>query len=148
MWEALVTLWHKGLKFEHTMYTDAMAAAATRRQSCRNLFEPKSRHVVNMVTYIIYICKKQQNNKPLKNNYFQALPWVRRIGAQVTVHTKRRPASAGTLGERGCGGPSAHSYFRCCLLSSDVGWHIRDKLRPMREHGSVLLYVHGNHKAR
>ena len=26
---------------------------------------------------------------------------------------------------------------RCCLMSSDVGWHIRDKLRPVREHGSV-----------
>ena len=24
----------------------------------------------------------------------------------------------------------------------------RDKLRPMREHSSVLLYVHGNHEAR
>ena len=36
----------------------------------------------------------------------------------------------------------------CCLMSSDVGWHIRDKLRPMREHGSMLFYVHGNHKAR
>ena len=33
-------------------------------------------------------------------------------------------------------------------MSSDVDWHIRDKLRPMREHGSVLLFVHGNHKAR
>ena len=33
-------------------------------------------------------------------------------------------------------------------MSSDVGWHIRDKLRPMREHGSVLLYVHGSHEAR
>jgi len=32
MLEALVILWHKSLKFEHTMYTDAMAAA-TRRQS-------------------------------------------------------------------------------------------------------------------
>ena len=31
----------------------------------------------------------------------------------------------------------------CCLKSSDVGWHIRDKLRPIREHGSILLYVHG-----
>ena len=37
----------------------------------------------------------------------------------------------------------------CCLMSSDVGWHIiRDKLRPTREHDSVLLYVHRNHKAR
>ena len=36
----------------------------------------------------------------------------------------------------------------CCLMSSDVGCHIRDKLRPMGEHGSVLLYVHGNRKAR
>ena len=32
MLEALVILWHKTLKFEQTMYTDAMAAA-TRRQS-------------------------------------------------------------------------------------------------------------------
>ena len=38
----------------------------------------------------------------------------------------------------------------CCLMSSDVGWRItiRDKLRPMRSHGSILLYVHGNQKAR
>ena len=27
--------------------------------------------------------------------------------------------------------------FRWCLVSSDVGWHIRDKLRPLREHGSI-----------
>ena len=33
----------------------------------------------------------------------------------------------------------------CCLMSSDVGRHIRDKLRPMREH---VLYVHGNRKVR
>ena len=38
-------------------------------------------------------------------------------------------------------------FFQCCLMPSDVGWCIRDKLRPMREHGSVLLYVHWNHKA-
>ena len=25
----------------------------------------------------------------------------------------------------------------CCLMSSDVGWHIRDKLRPMPKHGSI-----------
>ena len=36
----------------------------------------------------------------------------------------------------------------CCIMSSDVGWHIRDKLRPMREHGSINLYVHGSQKAR
>ena len=36
----------------------------------------------------------------------------------------------------------------CCLMSSDVGWHIGDKLRPMLKLGSILLYVHGNHKAR
>ena len=29
---------------------------------------------------------------------------IRRIGAQVTAHTKRRPASVGPLGERGRGG--------------------------------------------
>ena len=36
----------------------------------------------------------------------------------------------------------------CCLMSSDVGWHIRDKLRPVPKHGSINLYVHGNQKAR
>ena len=47
------------------MYTDARAAATTRQSDAEiiHLFEPKSRHVVNMVTYIIYINTKQQNNK-------------------------------------------------------------------------------------
>ena len=44
--------------------------------------------------------------------------------------------------------PQRGSVWLCCLMSSDVGSHIRDKLRPMREHGLILLYVHGNHKAR
>ena len=35
-----------------------------------------------------------------------------------------------------------------CLMSSDVIWHIRDKLWPMPKHGSINLYVHGNQKAR
>ena len=33
-----------------------------------------------------------------------------------------------------------------CLMSSDVSWHIRDKLRPMPKHGSIILYVHGNRR--
>ena len=36
---------------------------------------------------------------------------------------------------------------KCCIMSSDVGWHIRGKLWPMPKHGSVNLYVHGNQKA-
>ena len=36
--------------------------------------------------------------------------------------------------------------MKCCLVSSDVSWHIRDKLWPMPKHGSVILYVHGNQK--
>ena len=35
-----------------------------------------------------------------------------------------------------------------CLMSSDVSWHIRDKLWPTPKHGSIILYVHGNQKAR
>ena len=35
-----------------------------------------------------------------------------------------------------------------CLMSSDVSWHIRDKLWPMPKPGSIILYVHGNQKAR
>ena len=34
-----------------------------------------------------------------------------------------------------------------CLMSSDVSWHIRDKLWPMPKHGSIILYIHGNQKA-
>ena len=36
--------------------------------------------------------------------------------------------------------------MKCCLVSSDVSWHIRDKLWPMPKHGSLNLYVHGNQK--
>ena len=44
---------------------------------------------------------------------------------------------------------SFHSSAQlCCLMSSDVGRYIGDKLRPMPKHGSVILYVHGNQKAR
>ena len=35
-----------------------------------------------------------------------------------------------------------------CLMSSDASWHIRDKLWPVPKHGSIILYVHGNQKAR
>ena len=34
--------------------------------------------------------------------------------------------------------------MKWCLMSSDVGWHIRDKLRPMPKHGSINLSVHGS----
>ena len=50
------------------------------------------------------------------------------------------PASAHTV--------VAVSSFGWCLMSSDVGWRIWDQVRPIREHGSILLYVHGNHEAR
>ena len=38
--------------------------------------------------------------------------------------------------------------MKWCLLSSDVSWHIRDKLWPMPKHSSIILYVHGNQKVR
>ena len=28
--------------------------------------------------------------------------------------------------------------MKCCLVSSDVSWHIRDKLWPMPKHGSIF----------
>ena len=33
--------------------------------------------------------------------------------------------------------------MKWCLMSSDVSWHIRDKLWPMPKHGAIILYVHG-----
>ena len=38
--------------------------------------------------------------------------------------------------------------MKWCLMSSGVSWHIRDKLWPMPKHGAIILYVHGNQKAR
>ena len=40
-----------------------------------------------------------------------------------------------------------YTLMSWCLMSSDVIWHIRDKLRPMPKHGSIIFYVHGNQKA-
>ena len=42
---------------------------------------------------------------------------------------------------------SALMMMSWCLMSSDVNWHIRDKLWPMPKHSSIILYVHGNQKA-
>ena len=36
--------------------------------------------------------------------------------------------------------------MKWCLMSSDVSWHIRDKLWPMPKHGSIILYVHWNQR--
>ena len=44
--------------------------------------------------------------------------------------------------------PTVMLMMKWCLMSSDVSWHIRDKLWPMPKHGSIILYVHGNQKAR
>ena len=36
----------------------------------------------------------------------------------------------------------------CWLMAPVVGWHIRDKLRPVPKHGSTLIYFHRNRKIR
>ena len=41
----------------------------------------------------------------------------------------------------------SRNKVKCCLMSSDVSWHIRDKLWQMLKHGSINLYVHRNQKA-
>ena len=70
MMEAQVTLWHKSLKFEHTnnvhWYHGGCNQTAIWRRNYPRAQETKSRHIVNMVTYIIYINEKKQNNKPEK----------------------------------------------------------------------------------
>ena len=57
--------------------------------------------------------------------------------------TQQRIRGGGEHGQRG-----NLVVVKCCLMSSDVSWHIRDKLWPMPKHGSIILYVHGNQKAR
>ena len=44
--------------------------------------------------------------------------------------------------------PPTLPMMKWCLMSSDVGWRFRDKLRPIPKHGSINLYVHGSQKAR
>ena len=79
--------------------------AVTRLRQSHQIFS-ESRHIVNMVTYIIYINEKRQNSKPQKNNYLQALPWDEHMGVQ-TAAANKQPASAGTLGGKGRCEPSA-----------------------------------------
>ena len=72
-------------------------------------------------------------------------------GGGWLLWTPRPPRSVLSLLRPSCGRSRSRPPTvgrLCCLMSSDVGWHIRDKLRPMPKHGSVLLYVHGNQKAR
>ena len=67
------------------------------------------------------------------------------IGAVVGVQRtqKSRVASAETPTSR-----AVVMMVKSCLMSSDASWLIRDKLWPMPKHGSIILYVHGNQKAR
>ena len=60
MLETLVTLWHKGLKFEHKQLCTLTPWRKNNAEISHVPFESKSMHVVNMVTYIIYINAKQQ----------------------------------------------------------------------------------------
>ena len=57
MLETQVTLWNKGLKFEHTMYTLTpwLQPGRGNHADISHMLEPKSKHAVNMVTCIIYI---------------------------------------------------------------------------------------------
>ena len=61
------------------------------------------------------------------------------VGTIMSLTEPHKEALSGT--------PTNSKVRLCCLMSSDVSWHIGDKLRPMPKHGSLLLYVHGNHKA-
>ena len=58
-----------------------------------------------------------------------------RTHTHTHTHTQKRPAA-----------PWWWLVVKWCLMSSDVSWHIRDKLWPMPKHGSIILYVHGNQK--
>ena len=73
-----------------------------------SVFEPKSRHVVNMVIYIIYMKNKQQNNKPQKISTYRLCPesdtWVPRQKLKLTSCFCRD-----TGGKKDAAGP-AHQF--------------------------------------
>ena len=66
------------------------------------------------------------------------------------THSKHEPADSQPGKELG-----KEDMMKWCLMSSDVRWHIRDKLRPMPKHGkedinhlsakyTVISYKHSN----
>ena len=71
-----------------------------------------------------------------------------------TTRSKRGPTCSAQLHlhthEKGMSLLLTRMMMSWCLMSSDVIWHIRDKLWPKPKHGSlvIILYVHGNQKAR
>ena len=69
--------------------------------------------------------------------YVRALA-LGRFYSHISTRTFRRALTASLV----------MMMMKWCLMSSGVGWHIRDKLSPMPKHGSINLYVHGSQKAR
>ena len=87
-------------------------AAATKRQSDAEIYpyvqEPKSRHVVNMVTYKHTLFTSIRNNRTTshrKITTYRLSPVMNTWTPAATVN--KQPASAGTLGEKGRCRPSA-----------------------------------------
>ena len=68
----------------------------------------KARCEHDSIINIHYLHNKKQQNKPLKINYLQALPWMNMWTLATTVN--KQPASAGTLGGKGML-PAQHTTF-------------------------------------
>ena len=70
------------------------------------------------------------------------------LGLPQFRRTPERQSSSSKAGDWRSAMQMMMMMMSWCLMSSDVRWHIRDKLWPMPKHGSINLYVHGNQKAR
>ena len=87
--------------------------------------------------------KVKQNGGLRYKRVFCSFLWLSHVNSRLTA-TAARINSLYSISER----ESVTMMMKWCLMSSDVSWHIRDKLWPMPKHGSINLYVHGNQKSR
>ena len=98
------------------------------------------------------------NNNNNKNKQTRDAGTEREVEKQTETERKRKKNYYSSLLYSAILCPQADSLRTChvwfwmmmmswCLMSSDVIWHIRDKLWRMPKHGSIILYVHGNQKA-
>ena len=152
MLEALVIWWHKSFTFERTNNVQVGMAAATRQQSHAKITDMfKNQNQGMLWTWQHY---KHTSFTSIRNNKTTSHRKITtyRLSPEMNTWTDTgRNSKQTTCLCRDTGGKGTLPVMMMmswCLMSSDVSWHIRDKLWPLPKHGSIILYVHGNQKAR
>ena len=133
------------LKLNTKFYTDSQSCCQPRKYflklSARHGDDAET-HTQNIITVFNWsVARIEAQPLPVTMSPISVALVVLRIRRhQSSKNTGKNPSQLARL--------TLPLVVKCCLMSSDVSWHITDKLRPMPKHGSRILYVHGNQKAR